>query len=761
MPLEMIKSSKMSVDIESRSEVDLKKVGVHAYALHPTTEIQCIAFKTGEKAYVITPKDNRDFLTLEDFQDRPMAEFFLKKFYDPETELYAWNESFERVLFDIVGCRKLGFRKVHYTRWECSMVRALFYNLPGSLKSAANALPIKEKKDMAGNTNMLSLCKPRPLKHRKGDRPEKFITRQCDDPKYGPAWRLKYKQLYEYCRQDVIVEDAISNFLQPIPAHEHNLFNFDKRMNSTGLVIDIEAVKAAQKAEKLYKAEIYKKFADLTAHEVIDEKKSTEEYAVMKTVRIKPSQKVALKKYWNDTFDLNIKGTGKEIMKPLYRQKGHPELLQKQLDIFKEASKTALSKLKAFIDRSVPTGDLIHRVFNSIQFYGASATGRFAGRGIQPQNMPSRNIYKHIMQLFKDLKSMTPEEFVEEYRKDGVIMVLSSCLRGFIIPPPNGKMWQYDYSAIEGRVSAWLVGVKIDLACFNSGLCVYREFGKLVYGLSHDEAHALPKGGKRRAILKECVLSLCYGTGHDSLGKKIYENSDGEIDIRCKCRKPRGGKLIHTCEAHRIVKLYRGSRPGMKKLWDKMERAAYNALSSPGKMFKVEKLFKFKKVGMFLYMGLPNGRTIKYPGAAFDMVDKWDNGELIPDIYYFGSVQKKKTLKEIAQGKSFDMKWRKKHMYGAKFFQNACQAIARDVMCEAMERIDNLKTDQGDKKHKIALTVHDEILAYFRSENVKTFFDERGNERIKEIEDLMVIRPLWAPDLPLAVEGRVVSRFCK
>ncbi len=77
--------NKMSIDIETRSEVDIKKVGVRAYAMHATTEIQCIAFRFNqEKVFVITPRDNRDFLTIEDFKDRPMAQYFLKKFYDKE-----------------------------------------------------------------------------------------------------------------------------------------------------------------------------------------------------------------------------------------------------------------------------------------------------------------------------------------------------------------------------------------------------------------------------------------------------------------------------------------------------------------------------------------------------------------------------------------------------------------------------------------------------------------------------------------------------
>ena len=196
-----------------------------------------------------------------------------------------------------------------------------------------------------------------------------------------------------------------------------------------------------------------------------------------------------------------------------------------------------------------------------------------------------------------------------------------------------------------------------------------------------------------RAICKEGVLSLCYGVGHNSYGEKVFTNTGEKVDIRCRCRKV-DGRVNHTCKAHEIVQLYRGTRPGVTKLWRVMEKAALNALKNPGRVFKAGKRFKFCKRGMFLYMRLPNGRTLKYPGCDFAMVDKWGRGELEPEIFYFGKETRKKNAAEIAQGDSFDINWRKKKMYGAKFFQNACQAIARDIMCEAMERPRGCRTER-------------------------------------------------------------------
>ena len=351
----MTPKNKMSIDIETRSEVNLATVGATAYALHPTTKIQCIAFKYNDgKVWVITPKGRKDFLDARDFESRPMAEFFLKKWQDKTVELHAWNESFERILFHVLG-PALGIPLASYKRWHCTQVRALYYNLPGKLKTCANALPIAEKKDMSGNLNMLQLCKPRPAGHRKGDRPEKFITRNCDDPKYGPAWRKKYEKLYEYCRQDVVTESAISDFLKPIPAHENNLFNFDKRMNATGLCIDIKSVIAAQKVEKIYKAELVAKFEGLTRHHDEDDK----------VVQFRPSQRAKVLEYWNELFNLDIKDTTKETIEKVLRRDLDP-VVREQIEVFQEAGKTALSKLAAFKRQAVNPGK--GDIFRSARF---------------------------------------------------------------------------------------------------------------------------------------------------------------------------------------------------------------------------------------------------------------------------------------------------------------------------------------------------------------------------------------------------------
>lgn len=702
---------KMSIDIETRSEVNLSKTGVYPYAIHESTQILCIAYQVeGQETKIVIPGGTRSYLTeLDTQQPSPEMEEFIGYYNDPEVELHAFNESFERLLFKF---NKIGLKRVSAHRWHCTMVRAYYYNLPADLATCAKALNLPVKKSTDGKLVMLQLCKKRkPSKNN----PEEWYSRD--------RYPDKYEVLYSYCITDVDVEAAISDYLAPIPDMEQKLFKLDKQINATGLYIDDTSVKKAQKVEKMTKAKLKSAFQERTG--------------------LSPTQREAYRQYISETFNLHLKDMTKEtISRILKHPEKYPEELITQLKIYAKATKTSLSKLKKFLSCMTPD----NRIHGALQFYGASSTGRWAGRLIQPQNLPSRNIRKDMPVIFEDLNNLDAEEFYNKYEDQDVIKTLSTCLRGFIIAPPGHKMFMVDYSAIEGRVVSWLGDVTTDLEAFKNGLCVYREFGKQAYGMTHEEAHALPKGSSERAVLKECILSLGYGVGHDKLGGTVFDNTGEKVDIRCSkktCHKDPDNPnfMIHNCEAHRLVRLYRETRPYVVKYWRNMESAVFKAMRDPGKVYTAG-VFKFIKRGIFLHMRLPNGRVLRYPGAAIRQVYKW--GKKMDEFIYRGQSTGKKTAEENADP-DFSTKWRIQNMYGAKFFQNACQAIARDIMAEAMLRV------QDTGRYKISLTVHDEIVGIFKP--------EEGS--LQEIEQIMTVNPDWAPDIPLAVEGEIVTRYKK
>lgn len=720
----MARKIKMSIDIETRSRCPLRDTGVYPYSIDNSTNILCIAFKIDDQpTQIIIPNGDRSVLTEFDILECPTdaAKTFIEHWNNDEVELHAFNETFERLLFKF---NKIGLKKVSAKRWHCTMVRAYYYNLPADLKTCAKALGLHVQKSEEGRRVMMQLAKPRKPS---ANNPEKWYSRA--------RYPEKYQVLYSYCITDVDVEAAISDYLAPIPASEHEMFNLDKEINATGLYIDHKAVKKAQMVEALAKADLKQKFRDMTtikddAGEIISEP-------------INPTQGERYRAYVQARYNVflpNLQaGTVEKIIKEADK---YPAALIAELKVRSQATKTSLSKLKKFLSCMTPD----KRIHGALQFYGASSTGRWAGRLIQPQNLPSRNIRKDMDDIFENLNKMSPEAFYDFYRDQDVIKVLSTCLRGFITPPPEHHMFMVDYSAIEGRVVSWLGDVESDLKAFRDGLCVYREFGKLAYGMTHDEAHALPKGSDERAVLKECILSLGYGVGYEKLGGRIFENTGEKIDIRCSkktCHKdPENPNfIIHNCEAHRLVQVYRETRPLVVKYWRRMENAVFKAMRDPNTVYSAG-VFKFIKRGIFLHMRLPNGRVLRYPGAAIREIFKW--GKHMDEFVYRGERTGVKSAEEKADP-NFSMKWRIQGMYGAKFFQNACQAIARDIMAEAMLRV------QRTGRYKICLTVHDEIVGIFKP--------DEGS--LNEVEALMIVNPDWAPDIPLAVEGEIVTRYRK
>lgn len=702
---------KMSIDIETRSKCPLKSTGVYPYAIHNTTEVLCIAYKINDQpTELIKPSGLNSYLTPEDIScpSLEMTEF-LKYYNDPEVELHAFNETFERI---VLKFNKFGLPKVSAKRWECTQVRAYYYNLPADLKTCAKALNLPVQKSDEGRLVMLQLSKGR---NPSANNPDEYYERN--------RYPKKFEVLYSYCKTDVDVEAAISDYLAPIPKMEHELFNLDKEINATGLYIDEKSLDKAQAVDSLVKAQLQKNFMALTG--------------------LKTGQREKYMQHIKDEYNLSLENLRVETVEKILKKKeDYPEKFIKELEIRAQAEKKSLAKLKRFKQTMTPD----KRIHGTLQFYGAASTGRWAARLIQSQNLPSRNVRKDIDDIFDKLNQLSAEEFLETYKNDNPVKVLASCIRGFITPPPDYKMFMVDYSAIEGRVVSTLGQVEEDLEAFNNDLCVYREFGKLAYGMTHEEAHALPKGSDERAVLKECILSLGYGVGYEKLGNRIHENTNEKVDIRCSkatCHKDPDNPrfMIHNCEAHRLVQLYRETRPYVRKYWKDMENAVFKAMATPGKVF-IAGVFKFIKKGIFLHMRLPNGRVLRYPGAQIRKVHKW--GKLRDEFIYRGESTGKKNADENADP-DFNTKWRIKPMYGAKFFQNACQAIARDIMAEAMLRL------QRTGRYKICLTVHDEIVGIFKD----------GEGTLNEVEALMVVRPDWMPEIPLAVEGEIVDRYKK
>lgn len=808
-----MKPKRMHFDIETRSRKALSGAssgGVLTYADDESTEILCISFTTDlwDKAYDVTPRGTNSTLDELDFEDGN-GKIFKDLFETPDIELHAWNESFERIVMQVCGSISLGLKVPSYTRFHCTMLQAMYYNLPASLGNAGEFLQKAgvttiEIKSQEGKNTMLQLCKPR--------KPSKDDSNEWYERTIYPE---KYDTLYKYCNQDVMCEKSISDFLAPLPAQQTLEKRLTTRMNAKGVRMDLESVELALKVATEFKVNINDTFRNVvsetfgdhtldTPEEIQREDyykevtKQNEKYEKSLLVYEKAVEAMRLKgkvsrrkkpveptfepfrvhspkwtesypegfkatqgavflNYLRDIWGYTLKGFDETSRDEFLRRKDIPEKLRGIIDLYIQANNSfVIGKLKKF--KACTARDM--RVHDSLKFYGATMTGRWAGAGIQGQNLPSRGLYGDVEGAFENLHKMTPKEFLENYEEEGVLHVLKSMLRGFLVSSKGTKFAQYDYSSIESRVVIWLANDKEMLDVVENGLCLYREACKNIFGYSHEKAHSLASGSWERKVAKEYVLSLCYGTGHGSLGKKIFENTNGDVDFRCNCPTI-DGKVKHSCEAKRLVNLYRSTNSGVVELWNDMGNAAIKAVQNPGKVYKAG-IFKFIKKSIFLYMRLPNGRTLKYPAAEVEEVDTWGNGNLEPSLFFRGEDNMiKKTKEELRQGRNYKSFWRKKRMWGSKFFQNGCQAIARDLIQEAMIRLERVpnsnyatEVNPRDSKYTLVLSIHDEVL-------LEADEDVPDSEIDEEVCRIMCEPVEWAEGIPLKVEGTCRYRFGK
>lgn len=290
------------------------------------------------------------------------------------------------------------------------------------------------------------------------------------------------------------------------------------------------------------------------------------------------------------------------------------------------------------------------------------------------------------------------------------LSVISNCLRSFLIASPGKDLLAADFSAIEARVLAWLSGQKDTLEVFRGDGKIYEHAASLIYQIPINEVSKA-----QRQIGKVATLALGYQGGTKAFQKMGY-NYGLDIDDR---------------EAFKIKEAWRNRNPYIVRLWSELQGAAWYAIQREGKVFKAGThgiKILFRKVGPHLYMLLPSGRALCYPFAKLDrMPPPYD--PLKVQITYKGTVNKK---------------WVKIATYGGKLCENATQAVARDLLAEAMLRLE-------ERGYPIVMHVHDEVVCEVP--------EDFGS--VRELTEVMSELPKWAEGLPISAEGWRSKRYQK
>lgn len=663
----------LHIDFETRSTLDLKKVGLDNYAKHPTTDVWCMAYSfNGEPAQLCTPMKPLDW----DGFRKPLLREQLK-----DWKTVAHNAAFELAIWNEIMFKRYGWPELKPEQCECTMAMAYAMGLPGSLDGAAAAVGLEARKDASGHRLMLQMAKPREIK------PDGTAV-WWDD-----AERLE--KLYAYCKQDVEVERELHKRLMPLSAAERKLWQIDYEINQRGVQVDVDNIRHAIKVVDTESERLHHEMRTVTANFV---------GFTTETARLKE---------WVRTRGIDCDGVAKADVLELLSQPGLPDDVRAALLIRQQAGKSSTAKLAAMLERASADG----RVRGTMQYHGA-ATGRWAGRGIQVHNFPRPSIgHEEVEDAIEHLHD---RQYLDIFYGP-VLGCISDCLRGFITAAPGHELIAADFANIEGRVLAWLAGEEWKLRAFRD---YDAGIGPDIYKLAYSKSFHVPIdaiSSSQRQIGKVEELALGYGGGVGAF-QTMARGYNVEISDE---------------EAEQLKKAWREAHPATVFYWRQLEEAAIRAIMSTGEKFTAGtkgREVTFKKAGSFLWCKLPSGRVLCYPYPQIESKEMPWGG--MRDVLTYVAV-------------GLNKKWERCSTYGGSLSENVTQAIARDILAEAIVRL------EGDQycPLQVVMHCHDEVIV----EVLSGMYDYR----LAHVERVMSEPPTWGTGLPIAVEGWRGKRYRK
>jgi DNA polymerase len=642
------------LDVESFCEEPIKS-GLHRYA--ERVEIMTVqwAFDDGPVSVVEFP--NADLV---------------QALVDEADEIVIQNSAFDRTVLRHALGVEVPLEKIVDT-----MVQALAHGLPGSLDKLCDILgvPTDKAKDKAGKQLIQLFCKPRP---------KNSAVRRATKATHPVEWQ----RFLGYAASDIPsmreVHKRLPKWNYPGNARERALWVLDQTINDRGVAVDLRFAERAVEAIGI-------------ATKRLDARTRAETNGEVESAR-KRDQLLAhiLKDYGVDLPDMQKATLERRIEDP-----DLPEPVKELLRIRLMTATTSTSKYKALLRSTSSDG----RLRGTLQFCGASRTGRWAGRLFQPQNLP-RTSKKWKKQVDTAIQAFRDGVVDLAYGEDDVMQAAANCIRGALVAAEDHKLIASDLSNIEGRMLAWLAGEQWKLDAFANGDDLYvlgysRSFGVPVEEVEADDA----AGGTMRLIGKVQELALGYSGAVGAFGKMAAGY----------------GVSLPDARVLEIVKGWRKANAAIVRFWYDLEDAAVRAASSPGRRIECGKLV-LQRDGSWLRIRLPSGRYLCYPGVRVE------DGKLS----YMGTDQ-------------YTRVWTRIKTYGGKLVENCTQAAARDVLAWNMPEIEAAG-------FPIIMSIHDELV---------TEPLDSGQWTSDRLSSLMSAVPPWAQGLPLAAEGYEAQRYRK
>lgn len=718
----------LHLDWETRSAEDLRKVGLDRYAHGSTTDILC-------GAYAFDDEPVKLWLPGQAIPSGP------KEHIMRGGEVHGHNVQFEISICNNIGT-KYGWPELKASQTVCTMAMAYAMGLPGSLDGCAAALGITERKDEAGGRLMLQMSKPRkshicgPCK---GTGIERYIE-DIDGELVGIAcfycwgkgtgdqyiwWEdeERLKRLYAYCIQDVVVERAAGKRMLKLSPYEKKIWLLDQKINNRGITVDTAVV---ERAIEVVEAEKIRLNAEMRL--ISDNEIST-------------CQSLAQMKNFLEFYGIPGEALDKAAVTDYLARTDIQPKARKILELRAEAGKASTAKFAPMLHSADPQDRRIRGCFQ----YSAAHTRRWGGRRVQLHNLKRSTIkYSTIEAIIEDLKKGIHHEALALYY-GSPLSILGDCTRSFLTASPGHELLVADFSSIEARVLAWLAGQEDVLNVFRQGQDIYTVAAAQIFGCSASE---ITKEDPRRQIGKVAILALGYGGGvgaFQTMAKgygvrmqPAFQHlvSVANADQLQKAKdnwKLNGSRYEIPYEefiASDLTKIFwRENNQQIVRYWYEVEQCAISAVLNPMKAYPVSQgNVTFKKAGSFLWCQLPGGGVICYPYPEIKQV-KTPWGELKHALTYMAEEQQQ---------------WRRFTTYGGSLVENIDQSVSRDLLADAMLRLD-------DAGYNICAHVHDEIIC-----------DEvKDTVNLQDMIRIMVENPAWASKLPIAASGFKSFRYRK
>lgn len=670
------------IDYETRSEAPLRKVGAFEYAKHPSTRVMCVGWRTGTKKELAQQLSAKKLWADQHPHEPKRNNPYRAKIWSP-----AFEKNIPTELIELLKDPEI-ILVAHNALFEQSITRfQLKHHLPPerwectASRTAALALP------RALGDACLALKLPF-QKDKEGHRLMMKLSKPRKPTKKDKSkWHSKVTDLLrvmDYCCDDVDAETMIHLTVPHLAENERKIWLLDQKMNCRGINVDRVMILAVLKMIEEEKTHLNKETDVMTLGELVS---TTQRDGVLEWLE---SEGVFLP-------NLQAKTVKDAINEGLVE--GHTK---RMLEIRQAISKTSTAKYHAFEMRTRTDG----RLRDFLVYHGAS-TGRFNSGGVQALNLPKGNLADSVQAA--EIMCEGDLELIRLLYGDPMT-AFSSCLRPVLKAPPGKEFFCADFPAIEARGLFWMARYDEGCAAFMNDEPMYEQMGAVIFDVDLEELKRKvkledPVAVSQRWVGKQTILGCGYGMG------------DKKFVAQCK----KYGVPVTDEVAQAAVRAYRDTHWPVPKLWSNIERAAIAAVKAPGKKFKINRTAWWVE-GQFLWCELPSGRRLAYYGPEIRTeLTPWK--EKRPVLYHWGIHP-------------YTRKWVIGGTYGGRLVENVVQAVCRDLLAEAMLRVEGAGYD-------VNLPVHDEILA----ERVM------GEGKLEEFLGLMSALPKWAEGFPLKKVG--------